>query len=83
MLKETRVYKITEVEPKLLEYFYKIMISCRDLYGNKPQPVVQIVVLKNQEKGLTVDISTYGTNRDFIELCEVYESLFKTLETFS
>ena len=83
MLRHTRGFKITKVKPELLEGFYKIMISINDLYANTPAPLVQVSIIKNQEKGISVELNTYGTNRDFIELCGIYEELFGTLETFS
>ena len=83
MLRHTRGFKITKVKPELLERFYKIMISINDLYTYTPLPVVQVSILKNQEEGISVEITTYGTNRDFIELCRTYEELFGTLEQIS
>ena len=83
MLKYMNSYRITKVEPKLLESFYKVMISIRDLYETTPQPVVQVSVIKNQEEGISVELSTFGKQAEFRELCGVYEHLFDTLEQIS
>lgn len=83
MLKQIKSFRITEVEPKLLDSFYKVMISIRDLYATTPQPVVQVSVIKNQEKGISVELATFGKQVEFDELCEAYEHLFDTLEQIS
>ena len=83
MLKYMNSFRITEVEPKLLESFYKVMISIRDLYTTMPQPVVQVSVIKNQEEGISVELTTFGKQAEFRELCGVYEHLFDTLEQIS
>ena len=83
MLKQIKSFRITEVEPKLLDSFYKVMISIRELYATTPQPVVQVSVIKNQEEGISVELATYGKQAEFNELCVVYEHLFDTLEQIS
>ena len=83
MLKQIKSFRITEVEPKLLDSFYKVMISIRDLYATTPQPVVQVSVIKNQEEGVSVELATYGKQAEFNELCVTYEHLFDTLEQIS
>ena len=59
------------------------MTSINDLYANTPAPVVQVSVIKNQEGGISVELNAYGKQSDFMDLCEVYEGLFETMETFS
>ena len=81
MLKQIKSFRITEVEPKLLDSFYKVMISIRDLYATTPQPVVQVSVIKNH--GISVELATYGKQAEFKELCAAYEHLFDTLEQIS
>ena len=83
MLKQIKSFRITEVEPKLLDSFYKVMISIRELYATTPQPVVQVSVIKNQEEGISVELTTYGKQAEFNELCVAYEHLFDTLEQIS
>ena len=83
MLKQTKSFRITEVEPKLLDSFYKVMISIRELYATTPQPVVQVSVIKNQEEGISVELTTLGKQAEFNDLCEVYENLFDTLDQIS
>ena len=83
MLKYMSNFRITEVEPKILESFYKVMISIRDLYATTPQSVVQVSVIKNQEEGISVELTTFGKQEEFNELYKVYEHLFDTLEQIS
>ena len=83
MLKYMNSFRIAGVEPKLLESFYKVMISIRDLYATTPQPVVQVSVIKNQEEGISVELTTFGKQEEFRELCVAYEHLFDTLEQIS
>lgn len=83
MLKHIRSFRITEVEPTLLESFYKVMISIQDLYATAQLPVVQVSVIKNQEEGISVELATFGKQAEFRELCGVYEHLFDTLEQIS
>ena len=83
MLKQIKSFRITEVEPKLLDSFYKVMISIRDLYATTPQPVVQVSVIQNQEEGISVELTTLGKQAEFNDLCKVYENLFDTLDQIS
>ena len=83
MLRHTRGFKITKVKPELLERFYKIMISIDDLYTYTPLPVVQVSVIKNQEEGISVELTTIGKQAEFNDLCKVYENLFDTLDQIS